>query len=92
MRVHDCSQLMREAGRDAILRDEVCAAQCSSLLLNSPGPTLEALEDIVSLTTHKPLRGRAQDFLPSGLIPPPPGPPRRPAIRSFKLPDIFLKR
>ncbi|XP_046660849.1 chorion peroxidase isoform X2 [Homalodisca vitripennis] len=91
LRVHDCSQLMREAGRDAILRDEVCAAQCSSLLLSSPGPTLEALEDIVSLTTRKPITSRARDFLATRLIPPPlPG--RRPNLRSFKLPDIFLGR
>ncbi|XP_054289704.1 uncharacterized protein LOC129004994 [Macrosteles quadrilineatus] len=89
LRVHDCSQLMREAGRDAILRDEVCAAQCSSLLLSSPGPTLEAIEEVVSLTTRKP-QSRARDFLPTRLIPPPPQPPRRPSLRSFKLPDILF--
>lgn len=28
----DCSQLMREWSRDAILRDDVCTAQCGFLL------------------------------------------------------------
>lgn len=88
LRVHDCSRLMHEAGRDAVLRDEVCAAQCSNILLSSPGPSLEALEDIVSLTTRKP-SVRARDFLPTNLIPPPLS-IRRPSLRSFKLSDIFL--
>lgn len=74
----------------------MCAAQCANLLLSSPGPTLEALEDIVSLTTKRPAQtphsGRSREFLPTSLIPPPPPQAqtsvRRPSIRSFKLPDI----
>lgn len=90
MRVTNCEQLLREAGRDAVLRDEVCAAQCSNIILNSPGPTLEALEEVVSLTTKRPLpplppqssrggRGGGSDFIPTSLLPPPP-PPAPPQI------------
>ncbi|XP_022188065.2 peroxidase-like protein isoform X2 [Nilaparvata lugens] len=82
LRVTDCDRLLREAGRDAILRDEVCAAQCSAVLLSSPGPTLEALEDVVSLTTSRPPTGLApgatrgrQLFPPTNLRPPPPPSP-----------------
>ncbi|KAE8742682.1 hypothetical protein FOCC_FOCC011714, partial [Frankliniella occidentalis] len=32
LRITDCGQLMREASRDSILRDDVCMAQCGFLL------------------------------------------------------------
>lgn len=35
MRVTDCQQLLREWPREAVLRDEVCAAQCGFLLRGS---------------------------------------------------------
>lgn len=35
LRVTDCSQLMREWSREAILRDDVCTAQCGFLLRSS---------------------------------------------------------
>lgn len=35
LRVTDCAQLMREWSRDAILRDDVCTAQCGAFLAGS---------------------------------------------------------
>lgn len=32
LRVTDCNQLLREASREAILRDDVCTAQCGFVL------------------------------------------------------------
>jgi len=35
LRVTDCNQLLREASREAILRDDVCTAQCGFVLAAS---------------------------------------------------------
>lgn len=35
LRITDCNQLMREASREAILRDDVCTAQCGFALAAS---------------------------------------------------------
>ncbi|XP_073998142.1 uncharacterized protein isoform X2 [Rhodnius prolixus] len=85
LRVTDCARLLNEAGREAVLRDEVCASQCSSFLDSSPL--------VVALTTRRPrTRQRSNtnngDFLPTSLIPPPPV-KRRPSLRSF-VPPVFL--
>ncbi|KAK9508766.1 hypothetical protein O3M35_006245 [Rhynocoris fuscipes] len=82
LRVTDCPRLLSEAGRDAVLRDEVCASQCSSFLNVSP---------LVTLTTRRPRnrqRNSNGDFLPTSLVPPPPV-KRRPTLRSF-VPTVFL--
>ncbi|XP_014256496.1 uncharacterized protein LOC106670552 [Cimex lectularius] len=73
LRVTDCGRLLREAGQDAVLRDEVCASQCSPFLTDTV---------TVSLTTRRP-RTRVRDFIPAGLLPPPLQVKRRPSLRSF---------
>lgn len=35
LRVTDCTQLLREASREAILRDDICMAQCGGLVVGS---------------------------------------------------------
>uniref|UniRef100_A0A0A9VVR2 Peroxidasin n=2 Tax=Lygus hesperus TaxID=30085 RepID=A0A0A9VVR2_LYGHE len=82
LRVTDCGRLLREAGRDAVLRDDVCSSQCAPFLTETSPLT-------ISLTTRRPpaARGsRTRDFAPSGLVPPPPH-KRRPSLRGFS-PDV----
>ncbi|PSN37939.1 hypothetical protein C0J52_20255 [Blattella germanica] len=76
LRITDCGQLLREASRDAILRDDVCTAQCGFLLQDDPplpsGPGQDSL-DIVFTTTLPPqisLESRPRSLPPSGLVPP----------------------
>nr|CAD7432777.1 unnamed protein product [Timema monikensis] len=94
LRITDCSQLLREATRDAILRDDVCVAQCGFLLNSESGK-----KDRILLTTTgspRPLHGRS--LPPTELIPPPPKtrppplrrrlPPPTPTFGDFKLPNL----
>ncbi|XP_068084351.1 uncharacterized protein [Anabrus simplex] len=83
LRITDCAQLLREANRDAILRDEVCTAQCGFLLQTedtSPSVSVRSSDplDVVFTTTilpplsidSRPARGR--NLPPIDLLPPPP--------------------
>ncbi|KAI5698979.1 hypothetical protein M8J75_014772 [Diaphorina citri] len=75
LRVTDCPQLLREAGKDSVLRDDICMAQCSNFVLEPSG-----LEDSLSFRAIPPpsvLLSSPRD-LPDDLIPPP---PRRSAKR-----------
>nr|CAD7197864.1 unnamed protein product [Timema douglasi] len=94
LRVTDCSQLLREATRVAILRDDVCVAQCGFLLNSESGK-----KDRIVLTTTgspRPLHGRS--LPPTELVPPPPKtrppplrrrlPPPTPTFGDFKLPNL----
>ncbi|BET01777.1 oxidoreductase activity, acting on peroxide as acceptor [Nesidiocoris tenuis] len=87
LRVTDCGRLLREAGRDAVLRDEVCSSQCAAFL------SVDSSAALVSLTTRRPSApirpaSRGRDFAPPGLVPPPPASKRRPSLRSFAPPDV----
>ncbi|XP_049950718.1 uncharacterized protein LOC126457994 [Schistocerca serialis cubense] len=87
LRISDCSQLVRDSGRDAVFRDDVCTAQCGFLLQVPDGDSPAA-----------PLPSRARELsVPIGLLPPPPRQRPRPRPRSprpaplgvaFKLPDL----
>ncbi|GLG94269.1 Chorion peroxidase [Gryllus bimaculatus] len=82
LRITDCGQLLREADREAILRDDVCTAQCGFLLQGDDSASLSIRNpepvDVVFTTTNlppisletRPPRGR--NLPPIDLIPPPP--------------------
>ncbi|XP_033611688.1 uncharacterized protein LOC111875414 [Cryptotermes secundus] len=73
LRITDCGQLLREASRDAILRDDICTAQCGFLLQDgSAVPSVQDSVDIVFTTTVPPpisLRSQSRN-LPTALVPP----------------------
>ncbi|KAJ4441125.1 hypothetical protein ANN_10975 [Periplaneta americana] len=80
----DCGQLLREASREAILRDDVCTAQCGFLLQDDTSvPSGQDSLDIVFTTTLPPtvsLDTRPRNLPPTALVPPLPAlrpPPRR---------------
>lgn len=84
LRITDCGQLLREASRDAIQRDDVCTAQCGFLLQDdSPISSGQDSLDIVFTTTLPPsipLDSRARNLPNTALVPPLPVlqlPPRR---------------
>ncbi|XP_021931926.1 peroxidasin homolog [Zootermopsis nevadensis] len=84
LRITDCGQLLREASRDAIQRDDVCTAQCGFLLQDdSPISSGQDSLDIVFTTTLPPsipLDSRARNSPNTALVPPLPVlqlPPRR---------------
>ncbi|XP_014285769.2 heme peroxidase 2 [Halyomorpha halys] len=86
LRVTDCDRLLREAGMEAVLEDEVCSSQCGEYLTRQTSviPT-------VSLTTRRP-RTHSGAFLPTSLVPPPPvrQSKRRPHLRPFDVPPPLL--
>lgn len=93
LRITDCGQLLREASRDAILRDDICTAQCGFLLQDdSPIPSVQDSIDIVFTTTLPPpisLRSQSRN-LPTALVPPLPAlqtSPRR--SQRTQLPNTF---
>ncbi|XP_069697432.1 uncharacterized protein [Periplaneta americana] len=84
LRITDCGQLLREASREAILRDDVCTAQCGFLLQDDTSvPSGQDSLDIVFTTTLPPtvsLDTRPRNLPPTALVPPLPAlrpPPRR---------------
>jgi len=84
LRITDCGQLLREASRDAILRDDVCTAQCGFLLQDdSSVPSGQENLDIVFTTTLPPpisLGSQSRNLPQTALVPPLPAlglPPRR---------------
>lgn len=92
LRITDCVQLMREASRDSILRDDVCMAQCGFLLdpANGPGPgpasgpSAAQQIEFTTAPTRSPIQQRpGSRQLPPELLAPPPfrrgpsGPPPR---------------
>jgi len=94
LRITDCGQLLREAGRDAILRDDVCTAQCGFLLQDdSPVPSGQDSLDIVFTTTLPPpisLDSQHHNVPHTALVPPLPvlqPPPRR--SQRTQLPNAF---
>lgn len=93
LRVTDCGQLLREASRDDILRDDVCTAQCGFLLQDNPPVTSDQDNaDVVFTTTLPPpisLHSQSRN-LPTALVPPLPAfqtPPRR--SQRTQLPNAF---
>lgn len=93
LRITDCGQLLREANRDAILRDDICTAQCGFLLQDgSAVPSVQDSVDIVFTTTIPPpisLRSQSRN-LPTALVPPLPAlqtSPRR--SQRTQLPNTF---
>lgn len=94
LRVTNCGQLLREASRDAILRDDVCTAQCGFLLQDdSSVPSGQESLDIVFTTTLPPpvsLGSRSRSLPHTSLVPPLPVlqlPPRR--SQRAQLPNAF---
>jgi hypothetical protein len=84
LRITDCGQLLRQASRDAILRDDVCTAQCGFLLQDDSSVTTgqENLDIVFTTTLPPPLSiGSQSRNLPQReLVPPLPAlglPPRR---------------
>lgn len=84
LRITDCGQLLREASRDAILRDDVCTAQCGFLLQDdSSVPSGQDSLDVVFTTTLPPpvsLDSQSRSLPQTALVPPLPvlhPPPRR---------------
>nr|XP_018902400.1 PREDICTED: peroxidasin homolog [Bemisia tabaci] len=100
LRVTDCSQLLHEAGKSAILRDDVCSAQCASFLGESAPPSARgnfgdsaaSFDDLISITTVRPVfPPKAREFVPpSSLIPPPAlsALPPSPLVRSRPRPSL----
>lgn len=88
LRITDCGQLLREASRDAILRDDVCTAQCGFLLQDdSSVPSGQDSLDIVFTTTLPPpisLDSQSRSLPQTALVPPSPvlGPPPRRSQRT----------
>uniref|UniRef100_A0A8D8Z3T8 Peroxidasin n=1 Tax=Cacopsylla melanoneura TaxID=428564 RepID=A0A8D8Z3T8_9HEMI len=70
LRVTDCPQLLREAGKDSVVRDDICMAQCSNFVLEPSG-----LEDSLSFQSIPPPPSSVFSSargLPDDLVPPPP--------------------
>ncbi|CAH1390605.1 unnamed protein product [Nezara viridula] len=86
LRVTDCDRLLREAGMEAVLEDEVCSSQCGEYLTRQT-----SVIPSVSLTTRRP-RTHNGGFLPTSLVPPPPvrQNKRRPHLRPFDVPPPLL--
>ncbi|XP_052127247.1 peroxidasin homolog pxn-1-like [Frankliniella occidentalis] len=95
LRITDCGQLMREASRDSILRDDVCMAQCGFLLepidaaaAPASGPDLGPSQHIEFTTAPSRRPGSGRQLPPELLAPPPPfrrgpgGPPPRASRRN----------
>jgi hypothetical protein len=94
LRITNCAQLLREASRDTILRDDVCTAQCGFLLQDdSSVPSGQDSLDIVFTTTLPPpisLDSRARSLPQTALVPPLPVlelPPRR--SQKTRIPNAF---
>lgn len=80
LRITDCSQLVREWSRDAILRDDICTAQCGFLL-----------HDAQSLPSS--IRTQRGHPIAPDLVPPPPRQTRShqhstATFPGFKFPDL----
>jgi hypothetical protein len=94
LRITDCGQLLREASRDAILRDDVCTAQCGFLLQDDASvPSGQDSLDVVFTTTlPAPIAvdSRSRNLPNTALVPPLPvlqAPPRR--SQRTQLPNAF---
>lgn len=85
LRITDCGQLMREASRDSILRDDVCMAQCGFLLEPTPAAAAPQLAQPIDFAPppsparpSRPSGPSGRQLPPELLAPPPPfrrGPP-----------------
>ncbi|KOX68884.1 Peroxidasin [Melipona quadrifasciata] len=76
LRITDCNQLLREASREAILRDDVCTAQCG-FVLAATEPTSR-----LQFTTPNSFPGFAQHRNSLRSVPTPV------SFNGFKLPDL----
>lgn len=85
----DCNKLLQEVGREAVLKDEICSAQCSSFITIKNGEASAIVDRLPPPTSH----GRGINFYhAAGLRPPPPSSARvrNPSTRSFKLRDFAI--
>nr|XP_012145980.1 PREDICTED: uncharacterized protein LOC100880086 isoform X3 [Megachile rotundata] len=77
LRITDCNQLLREASREAILRDDVCTAQCGFVLAAT-----EASSRLQQFTTPTSFPGFVQHRNSLRSVPTPV------SFNGFKLPDL----
>jgi hypothetical protein len=93
LRITDCGQLLREASREDILRDDICTAQCGFLLQDdsSVSPDQDNADIVFTTTLPAPMSQHSQSRnLPTALVPPLPAfqsPPRR--TQRTQLPNMF---
>ncbi|XP_015127618.1 thyroid peroxidase [Diachasma alloeum] len=76
LRVTDCAQLLREASREAILRDDVCTAQCGFALAATDSTSRQSFQSASASAS-------ASAFAFSA-----PGPSNPTSFNDFKLPDL----
>lgn len=76
LRVTDCNQLLREASREAILRDDVCTAQCGFVLAASEASSR------LQFTTPNSFAGFSHQRNNLGSLPTPA------TFNGFKFPDL----
>lgn len=76
LRVTDCNQLLREASREAILRDDVCTAQCGFVLAASEASSRLQFTTPSSFAAFAPQRNTLRSS------------PTPATFNGFKLPDL----